>query len=162
MADSLKDIYWSKSVVTEETVDYVLAKYGNKWELDEPIAYVILDDLLQRTFNETKLVKDDKGNRILNDDKENGEGIMKYDKGKLTRIKCLDDLEKRIQNVEAVLYKAKEQMMKQKEVIIISDDDISLDILVFSNSDSSNDSHDYMSEDSNKSLMTFLPGRDLQ
>ncbi|GKD29656.1 hypothetical protein Tco_1240434 [Tanacetum coccineum] len=131
MKNSLKDIYWSKSVVTEEMVDYVLAKYGNKWEVDEPIADVILDDLLQRTFNETKLVKDDKGKGegIMKDDKGKGKGTVNDDKGKLTIIKY---------------------------------DDTSLDIPVFLNSDSSNDSHDYMSEDSSKALMTSLPGRDLQ
>ncbi|GKF12610.1 hypothetical protein Tco_0050536, partial [Tanacetum coccineum] len=77
MADFLKGIDWSKLVVTEEMVDYVLAKYGNQWEVDEPITDVILDDLLQRTFNEPKLVKNDKGNGILNDDKGNGNRIVK-------------------------------------------------------------------------------------
>ncbi|GJW85838.1 hypothetical protein Tco_0158983, partial [Tanacetum coccineum] len=71
-------------------------------EVDDLIADVILDDLLQRTFNEPKLVKG-KRKRTLNDDK-----------GKLTRLNYVDDLKKRIQNVEAILYKAKEQMMKQK------------------------------------------------
>ncbi|GKA06102.1 hypothetical protein Tco_0685222 [Tanacetum coccineum] len=61
MANSLKGIDWSKLAVTKEMVDYVLAKYRNKWEVDEPIADVILDDLLQKTFDEPKLMKDDKG-----------------------------------------------------------------------------------------------------
>ncbi|GJV62707.1 hypothetical protein Tco_1473535 [Tanacetum coccineum] len=82
MIDSFKGIDWSKLVVTEEMIDYVLAKYENKWEIDDAIADVILDDLLQKTFNEPKLLKDDKGKGILN---------------------------------EAVLYKAEEQMMKEKE-----------------------------------------------
>nr|GEX67204.1 hypothetical protein [Tanacetum cinerariifolium] len=46
-------------------------------EVDEPIADVILDELLQRTFNEPKLVKDDKGKGTLNDYKGNGKRIMK-------------------------------------------------------------------------------------
>ncbi|GJR58472.1 hypothetical protein Tco_1500634 [Tanacetum coccineum] len=77
--DSFKGIDWSKFVVTKDMVDYVLAKYGNKWDVDETIADVILDDL-QRTFNEPKLVKDDKGNGILNDDKR--KGILNDYKGK--------------------------------------------------------------------------------
>ncbi|GJZ76787.1 hypothetical protein Tco_0641459 [Tanacetum coccineum] len=51
---------------------------------------------------------------------------------------------------------------KLNEVIIISDDDTSLDAPVFSYSDSSNDSQDYMSEDSSKALINFLAGRDLR
>nr|GEV98713.1 retrotransposable element Tf2 [Tanacetum cinerariifolium] len=54
---SLKGIDWSKFVVTEDMVDYVLDKYGNKWEVDKKIDDVILDDL-QRTFNEPNLVKE--------------------------------------------------------------------------------------------------------
>ncbi|GJQ89723.1 ATP synthase subunit beta, mitochondrial-like protein [Tanacetum coccineum] len=38
----------------------------------------------------------------------------KDDKGKLTRIESIDNLEKMIQNVEEVLYKAKEQMLMKK------------------------------------------------
>ncbi|GJQ89522.1 hypothetical protein Tco_0000661 [Tanacetum coccineum] len=56
MEDSFKGIDWSKFVVTEDMIDYVLAKYGNKWYVDEAIADVIMDDL-QRTFNKPKLVK---------------------------------------------------------------------------------------------------------
>nr|GEV74429.1 RNA-directed DNA polymerase, eukaryota, reverse transcriptase zinc-binding domain protein [Tanacetum cinerariifolium] len=52
------------------------------------------------------------------------------------------------------------------KVIIISDGDASLDAPIFSNSDSSsessNDSYDYMSEDSSKALINFLAGRDFQ
>ncbi|GJV44003.1 hypothetical protein Tco_1428539 [Tanacetum coccineum] len=164
MAYSLEVIDSSKLVVTKNTVNYVLAKYENKWEVDDPTVDEILDDLLQRTFIEPKLVKNDKRKRngIVKDDKGNGKRTLNDDKGKLLGIKCVDDLEKRLQNVEAVLYKAKEQMIKQKEVIIISDDDTSLDIPIFSDSDSSNDSHDHMSEDYSEALMTFLAGRGLQ
>ncbi|GJY82561.1 hypothetical protein Tco_0495937 [Tanacetum coccineum] len=38
----------------------------------------------------------------------------------------------------------------------LNDDDTSLDAPVFSYSDSSNDSHDYMSEDSSEALINFL------
>ncbi|GKB59472.1 hypothetical protein Tco_0915658, partial [Tanacetum coccineum] len=80
----------------------------------------------------------------------NGKGEDK--KHKLTRIKELDELEKRINNVEAFFSK----------VIIISDDDTSLDAPVFSDSDSSKDSHDYLLEDSSKDLINFLAGHDPQ
>ncbi|GJT29611.1 hypothetical protein Tco_0909886 [Tanacetum coccineum] len=60
------------------------------------------------------IVKDDKGKGILIDDKrkvilnyDKGNGILNDDKEKLTEIKFVDDLEKRIQNIEEVLYKAK-------------------------------------------------------
>nr|GEU72565.1 hypothetical protein [Tanacetum cinerariifolium] len=88
------------------------------------------------------MVRDDKGNEII--------------------IEFVDNLEKTIQNLEEVLYKAKEQMIKKKEVIIISENDTTLDILIFSYNDSSIDSCNYMSEDSSEALMIFLVGRDLQ
>ncbi|GKE07534.1 hypothetical protein Tco_1399552, partial [Tanacetum coccineum] len=72
MTGSFKGIDRSKLVVTEDMVDYVLAKYDNKCKVDEPIANVILGDLLQRTFNKPKLVKDDKGKGILNEYIGNG------------------------------------------------------------------------------------------
>ncbi|GJZ58120.1 hypothetical protein Tco_0613614 [Tanacetum coccineum] len=78
-------------------------------------------------------IKDDKGKRKLNDDK--GKGIMKakftlcYDKGngkgkgivkdtkqKLTGIKEFDDLEERIDNVEADLFKFKRYKAEAKKV----------------------------------------------
>nr|GEY59127.1 probable (S)-N-methylcoclaurine 3'-hydroxylase isozyme 2 [Tanacetum cinerariifolium] len=49
-----------------------------------------------------------------------------------------------------------------KEVIVILDDDTSFDAPVFSNSDLSKDSHDYLSEDSNEDLINFLVVRDPQ
>ncbi|GKF16602.1 hypothetical protein Tco_0061520, partial [Tanacetum coccineum] len=94
MADSSKGKDSTKLVVTDEIIEYVWAKYGNKWQVDDAMADVILDDLLQKKFNEHERVKDDKG--------------------KLTGIECVDNLEKRIQNVEKVLYKAKEQMLMEK------------------------------------------------
>ncbi|GJV51246.1 hypothetical protein Tco_1446987 [Tanacetum coccineum] len=47
----------------------------------------------------------------VEDDKGKLTGI---DKGKLTRIECVGNLEKRIQNVENVLYKGKKQMLMEK------------------------------------------------
>ncbi|GJX23705.1 hypothetical protein Tco_0228150 [Tanacetum coccineum] len=41
-------------------------------------------------------------------------GYLKDDKGKLTRIKIVDDLEKRIRNIEIELNKAKENMLKER------------------------------------------------
>nr|GEV31580.1 hypothetical protein [Tanacetum cinerariifolium] len=96
--------------------------------------------------------RDDKGKKKLNDEKEKGKRIMKYNKQKLTEIKELDDLEERINNVEAVLFNLRDIRLKQK------DDDVSLDAPVItdsdSSSDSSNDSHDYMSEEEPKPLDT--------
>ncbi|GJX78485.1 hypothetical protein Tco_0326634 [Tanacetum coccineum] len=36
---------YTKLVVTDGMVDYVLEKYGNKWKSEDEIAYVILEDL---------------------------------------------------------------------------------------------------------------------
>nr|GEY00079.1 hypothetical protein [Tanacetum cinerariifolium] len=36
---------YTKLVVTDGKVDYVLEKYGNKWKSEDEIAYVILEDL---------------------------------------------------------------------------------------------------------------------
>ncbi|GKC29401.1 hypothetical protein Tco_1036695 [Tanacetum coccineum] len=77
-------------------------------------------------------------------------------KHKLTRIKDLDELEQRINNVEAFFFKLRDIRLKQKV------DDTSLDALVFSDSDSSKDSHDYLSEDSSEDLINFLAGHDPQ
>ncbi|GJU06228.1 hypothetical protein Tco_1122658 [Tanacetum coccineum] len=61
-----------------------------------------------------------------------GKGHLKDDKSKVTGIKILDDLEKRIEKVEKLLNKAKEKMLLKKgkekmvmerEVIIIEDTD---------------------------------------
>nr|GEW16550.1 ribonuclease H-like domain-containing protein [Tanacetum cinerariifolium] len=120
-----------KLVIIAEMIDYVLAKYGNKWQVDNVIPDVILDDLLHKEFNNQERIKDDKGKGLLRDDK--GNGLLKYDKGKLTRIKCVD-LEKRIQNVEEVPYKAKKEMLMKKEVIIIDSDTSSDDTHLSSSS----------------------------
>ncbi|GJR53030.1 hypothetical protein Tco_1403551 [Tanacetum coccineum] len=71
-------------------IDYVLEKYRNNWQVDDAIADEILDDLLKREWDKQQRVKDDKR--------------------KVTRIKIMDDLEKRIENVEKDLNKAKDKM----------------------------------------------------
>ncbi|GJS12880.1 hypothetical protein Tco_0407352 [Tanacetum coccineum] len=74
---------YTKLVVTDGMVDYVLEKYENKWKSRDEIAYFILEDLW------LKYEKDDKGKRKLVED--NGKGketdhhhlkVNKDDKGK--------------------------------------------------------------------------------
>ncbi|GKE58414.1 hypothetical protein Tco_1497599, partial [Tanacetum coccineum] len=77
---------------------------------------------------------------LLNDVKGKEKAIMKG-------IKEVDDLEHRIKNLEAILRDIK---LKQKEVIVISDDD------------TSKESQDYMSKDSSEYLINFLCSRDPQ
>nr|GFB68233.1 hypothetical protein [Tanacetum cinerariifolium] len=48
---------YTKLVLTDGMVDYVLEKYGNKWKCEDEIAYVILEYLW------LKYGKDDKGKR---------------------------------------------------------------------------------------------------
>ncbi|GJR78639.1 putative reverse transcriptase domain-containing protein [Tanacetum coccineum] len=65
-----------------------------------PVAYKL--ELPEELSN----VHNDKGTRLLKDDK-----------GKLTEIKSVDDLEKRIQNVEEILYNEKKEMLMKKEFV---------------------------------------------
>ncbi|GKC38914.1 hypothetical protein Tco_1051298 [Tanacetum coccineum] len=83
---------------------------------------------------------------MVRDVKGNGKAIMKE----------VDDLEQRIKNLKAIFFKLRDTKLKQKEVIVISDDDTSSD------HDTSKDSHDCMSEDSSEDLINFLSGRDPQ
>ncbi|GKB49179.1 hypothetical protein Tco_0899932, partial [Tanacetum coccineum] len=53
---------YTKLVLTDGMVDYVLEKYGNKWKSKDEIAYVILEDLW------LKYRKYDKGKRKLVED----------------------------------------------------------------------------------------------
>ncbi|GKB03644.1 hypothetical protein Tco_0831787 [Tanacetum coccineum] len=109
-------MYLYKLVINDEMIDYVLEKYGNKWQVDDVISNEILDDLLKREFNKQQRVKDEKGKMT----KE--KRPLKDDKRKLTGIKIAVDLEKRIQNVEIDLNKAKEKMLMERAVIIIDSD----------------------------------------
>ncbi|GKA77714.1 hypothetical protein Tco_0784251 [Tanacetum coccineum] len=45
-------------VINDEMIGYVLVKYGNKWHVNDAIADVILDDLLQKEFNKQERVKE--------------------------------------------------------------------------------------------------------
>jgi hypothetical protein len=50
-ASCSKNNDFSKMVVNDAMVEYVLSKYGSKWYDDEEIAEVILEDLCQRENN---------------------------------------------------------------------------------------------------------------
>ncbi|GKB48215.1 hypothetical protein Tco_0898968 [Tanacetum coccineum] len=114
--DSSKSMYLYKLVINDEMIDYVLEKYGNKWQVDDVISNEILNDLLKREFNKQQRVKDEKGKMT----KE--KRPLKDDKRKLTGIKIAVDLEKRIQNVEIDLNKAKEKMLMERDTSSSSDD----------------------------------------
>ncbi|GJX83909.1 hypothetical protein Tco_0333390, partial [Tanacetum coccineum] len=92
----------------------------------------------------------------LNDVKGKGKTIMKDKKQELTGIKEVDDLEQRIKNLEAIFSKLRDIKLKQKKVIVISDDDTSSD------HDTSKDSQDCLSEDSSEYLINFLSSHDPQ
>ncbi|GKC99175.1 hypothetical protein Tco_1169450 [Tanacetum coccineum] len=95
-------------------------------------------------------------NDALNDVKGKGKAIMKDKKQELTGIKEVDDLEQRIKNLEAIFSKLRDIKLKQKKVIVISDDDTSSD------HDTSKDSQDCLSEDSSEYLINFLSSHDPQ
>ncbi|GJW00215.1 hypothetical protein Tco_1555466, partial [Tanacetum coccineum] len=74
---------YTKLVVTDGMVDYVLKKYRNKWKSEDEIAYVILEDLW------LKYGKYDKGKGKLVEDNRKGKEaehhhlkVNKNDKGK--------------------------------------------------------------------------------
>ncbi|GKF15723.1 hypothetical protein Tco_0057185 [Tanacetum coccineum] len=85
-----------------------------------------------------------------------GKAIMKDKKQELTEIKEVDDLEQRIKNLEAIFSHLRDKKLKQKEVVVISDDD------KYSDDDTSKDSQDYLSEDFSEDLIKFLSSRDPQ
>ncbi|GJT25834.1 hypothetical protein Tco_0895771 [Tanacetum coccineum] len=121
---------YTKLVVTDGMVDYVLEKYRNKWKSKDEIAYVILEDLW------LKYGKDDKGNGKLVED--NGKGkeaeshhlkVNKDDKGKGkfvedNRKRNVHDIQNRVGSVEVDLARA----IKVKQV-----DDHDLDTLDLEN-----------------------------
>nr|GEY93690.1 hypothetical protein [Tanacetum cinerariifolium] len=92
----------------------------------------------------------------LVDVKGEGKAIIKDEKQEPTRIKEVDDLKHKIKNLKGINSKLRDIKLKQKEVIVLSDDDTSSD------HDTSKDSQDYMSEDSSEDLINFLSSLDPQ
>ncbi|GJQ88987.1 hypothetical protein Tco_0000126, partial [Tanacetum coccineum] len=80
-----KSMDLDKLVINDEIIDYVMAKYGNKWQVGDDIADVILDDLLQKEFNKQERVKDDKRKAILkgSDDQRI---VLKINQGQALKI----------------------------------------------------------------------------
>nr|GEU72167.1 hypothetical protein [Tanacetum cinerariifolium] len=119
---------YTKLVVTDGMVDYVLEKYGNKWKSEDEIAYVILEDLW------LKYGKDDKGKgkRKLVEDNEKGKEaehqhlkVSKDDKGKKKLIdnnekRKVHDIQNRVGSVEVDLARA----IKAKHVDDYDDHDL--------------------------------------
>ncbi|GKD32810.1 hypothetical protein Tco_1248319 [Tanacetum coccineum] len=117
---------YTKLVVTDGIVDYVLEKYENKWKSRDEIAYFILEDLW------LKYEKDDKGKRKLVED--NGKGketdhhhlkVNKDDKGKGKLVEDngkgkVHDILNRVGSVEVDLARA----IKAKQVDDHDDHDL--------------------------------------
>ncbi|GJX66428.1 hypothetical protein Tco_0300771 [Tanacetum coccineum] len=133
MVESEKAIIkdYTKLVVTDGMVDYVLEKYGNKLKSEDDIAYVILEDLW------LKYGKYDKGKGKLVED--NGKGneaehhhlkVNKDDKGKIKLVEDngkgkVHDIQNRVGYLEPLLARA----IKTKHVDDHDDDDLdSLDL----------------------------------
>ncbi|GJZ34239.1 hypothetical protein Tco_0579675 [Tanacetum coccineum] len=85
-------------VITEETVDYVMEKYGNSWLLDNDVSDEILDDILKREFEKQQRVKYQKGKGDF----------------KATGTDIIDDVDKENSNVEVVIKKPKNKKLKEK------------------------------------------------
>ncbi|GKD44596.1 hypothetical protein Tco_1269241 [Tanacetum coccineum] len=130
---------YTKLVVTDGVVDYVLKKYENKWKCEDEIAYVILEDLWLKygkddkgTGNEAehdhlKVNKDDKGKGKLVDDKRKVKEaehdhlkVKKDDKGKGK----MHDNQNRLGKLEVDLARA----IKAKQVDDHEDDLDTLDL----------------------------------
>ncbi|GKA85320.1 hypothetical protein Tco_0806974 [Tanacetum coccineum] len=99
---------------------------------------------------------------MVRDVKGKGKAIMKDEKQELTGIKKVDDLEQRIKNLEAIFSHLRDKKLKQKEVIVISDDDKSSGDDKSLDDDTSKDSQDYLSEDSSEDMIKFLSSHDPQ
>nr|GEV30476.1 hypothetical protein [Tanacetum cinerariifolium] len=123
---------YTKLVVTDRMVDYILEKYKNKWKSEDEIAYVILEDLWM------KYGKDDKRKGKLVEDNENrkeaehhhlkvNKGFLKVDLARAIKAKQVDDhddddldsldLENRIKKLEedfGRLLKAKKAKKSKK------------------------------------------------
>ncbi|GJU57301.1 hypothetical protein Tco_1235067 [Tanacetum coccineum] len=83
-------------VVKDDMIDYVLHKYGSKWQVHDAIVDDILDDLLKREWEKHQRVK------LF--------AICVDDKRKVTQMKIRDLLEKRIEKVGQHLNKEKQIM----------------------------------------------------
>ncbi|GKB64070.1 hypothetical protein Tco_0920256 [Tanacetum coccineum] len=80
---TIKD--YTKLVVTDEMIDYVLEKYRNKWKCEDEIAYVILEDLW------LKYGKDDKVKGKVHDI-QNRLGKLDVDLARAIKARQVDDL----------------------------------------------------------------------
>ncbi|GKF24119.1 hypothetical protein Tco_0076441, partial [Tanacetum coccineum] len=121
---------YTKLVVIDGMVDYVLEKYRNKWKSDDEMAYVILEDLWLKYGTDDKgkgkLVEDnEKGKeaehhhlKVNKDDKRKGKLVEDNEKGKV------HDIQNRVGYVEVNLARA----IKAKQV-----DDHDLDTLDLEN-----------------------------
>ncbi|GKD29491.1 hypothetical protein Tco_1240269 [Tanacetum coccineum] len=124
---------YTKLVVTDGMVDYVLEKYGNNWKCEDEIAYVILEDLWLKygkaEHDHLKVNKDDKGKGKVHDI-QNGLGKLEVDLARVIKAKQVDDhdddldtldLENRIKTLEEDFgrllkaKKAKKEELKAKE-----------------------------------------------
>ncbi|GJX65609.1 hypothetical protein Tco_0299952 [Tanacetum coccineum] len=91
---------------------------------------------------------------MVTDDKGKGKAFVN---DKETTIKELNEHEHRINIVEAIFSKFRDKKLKDKDLIILSNEESSLKNLDLSDSDSSNDSGD-----SSENLINFMVGRDLK
>ncbi|GJY37282.1 hypothetical protein Tco_0422660 [Tanacetum coccineum] len=74
---------YTKLVVTDGMVDYVLEKYRNKWKCEDEIAYVILEDLwLKYGKNDKGKGKEAKHDHLKVNKDDKGKGKLVADKGK--------------------------------------------------------------------------------
>ncbi|PWA88859.1 hypothetical protein CTI12_AA117010 [Artemisia annua] len=85
MAVSSKNKDFSKIVITDDMVDYVLGKYSNKCYDDEEMTQVILEDLWQRENDQHDVAKD----KVLESLETLGKRVSKFEVmfGSLKEIK---------------------------------------------------------------------------
>nr|GEX31611.1 hypothetical protein [Tanacetum cinerariifolium] len=55
MANSWKDKDWS--ALTDEIMEYVIAKYGKNWKENDEMVDIILEDLRKKGYNEPEVAK---------------------------------------------------------------------------------------------------------
>ncbi|GJU13534.1 proteasome subunit alpha type-5 [Tanacetum coccineum] len=57
MADSLKDKDWTKVVLTDKIMEYVIVKYEKNWKANDEMDDIILEDLRKKAYNEPEVAK---------------------------------------------------------------------------------------------------------
>nr|GEV13441.1 hypothetical protein [Tanacetum cinerariifolium] len=108
---------YRKLVVTDEMIDYVLEKYGNKWKSKDEIAYFILEDLWLK-YGKGKQVDDHDDDDLDSLDLANRIKKLEEDFDRLLKAKKAKETKKAKKAREAELAKHAQKEKNAKEVML--------------------------------------------